>query len=217
VEILLIDDEPELREALADTIKAGGHSVTEIADGHEAIRLVGDRAFDVVLSDVRLPGIDGLTLLRTVRKDAPLTDFILMTAFADVGEAVAALKEGASDYLTKPFDVDELLARLRALLRRHVDRATELEVPGGRLLIESRCVVLTGGDEVTLSEREAELLTLLARRPRQVFDRSDLRELVFDEAGDDGVVDTYIHYLRRKLGRGVVRTVRGIGYQLGAP
>jgi DNA-binding NtrC family response regulator len=109
VDILLIDDEPELRQALSDVLKDAGHAITEVSDGQAAAALLTDSTFDVILSDVRLPGIDGLALLRLARKEAPLTDFILMTAFAEVGEAVAALKEGASDYLTKPIDVDELL------------------------------------------------------------------------------------------------------------
>jgi two-component system response regulator AtoC len=113
VEILLIDDEPELRQALAEAMTDAGYAVTEAGDGLEAAKIMGDKSFDLVLCDVRLPGIDGLALLRTVRKEAPLTDFILMTAYAEVGEAVAALKEGASDYLTKPFELDELAHHLK--------------------------------------------------------------------------------------------------------
>ena len=126
---------------------------------------------------------------------------LILSALGLARDRVDGLDAGAEDYLAKPFDVDELLARLRALLRRHVDRAEELPVPGGRLLIQSRTVITAEDRQVGLSEREAELLALLARRPRQVFDRDDLRELVFTDAGEDGVVDTYVHYLRRKLGR----------------
>ena len=114
MDILLIDDEPDVRHALRDVLVEAGHFVVEASDGAKASALLPETVFDVILSDVRLPGVDGLTLLRTVRRDAPLTDFILMTAFADVGQAVAALKEGASDYLIKPFDIDELL--------HHIDR-----------------------------------------------------------------------------------------------
>ena len=109
MDILLIDDEPELRQALAEVLKDAGHAITEVGDGQAAAALISTTSFDVILSDVRLPGVDGLKLLRLARKESPLTDFILMTAFAEVDEAVAALKEGASDYLTKPFDIEELL------------------------------------------------------------------------------------------------------------
>jgi two-component system response regulator QseB len=215
--VLVVEDDPQLSRMLEQLLTLEGYRVEAARDGQRGLHLGLSRSFDVILLDRGLPAVDGLDLLARLRSRGIVTPVLILSALGQPRDRVDGLDAGAEDYLTKPFDVDELLARLRALLRRHVDRATELEVPGGRLLIESRCVVLTGGDEVTLSEREAELLTLLARRPRQVFDRSDLRELVFDEAGDDGVVDTYIHYLRRKLGRGVVRTVRGIGYQLGAP
>jgi DNA-binding NtrC family response regulator len=128
MDILLIDDEPELREALADKLRESGHAVTEAGDGSVAAALLDDHVFDVVMSDVRLPGTDGLTLFRKVRQSAPLTDFILMTAFADTGEAVAALKEGASDYLTKPFDIDELMHHIQRIdntrsMRRELSQA----------------------------------------------------------------------------------------------
>jgi two-component system response regulator AtoC len=109
MEILLIDDQPELRQTLAEVLTDAGHVITEVEDGLLASTLLSEREFDVILSDVNLPGMDGLSLLRIARKEAPLSDFILMTAFGDVGDAVAALKDGASDYLTKPFDLDELL------------------------------------------------------------------------------------------------------------
>jgi two-component system response regulator AtoC len=166
VDILLIDDEPELREALADATRDAGHVVTEVGDGTAAAKLLSEKSFDLVLSDVRLPGVDGLTLLRLVRKDAPLTDFILMTAFADVGEAVAALKEGASDYLTKPFDVDELLHHLARIdgtrsMRRELTearRALSGRITSNRLVgnsaqmtkIQSRIEMIAPSDAATL-------------------------------------------------------------------
>jgi DNA-binding NtrC family response regulator len=109
VDILIIEDEVEIREALADILRPAGHAIVEAGDGERATALLAERAFDVILSDVRLPGQDGLELLRFARKVAPLTDFILMTAYGEVAQAVGALKDGASDYLTKPIDNDELL------------------------------------------------------------------------------------------------------------
>jgi two-component system response regulator AtoC len=166
VEILLIDDEPELRQSLAEAMKDGGYTVTEAGDGHEATKLIGERSFDLILCDVRLPGLDGLSLLRTVRKEAPLTDFILMTAFAEVGEAVAALKEGASDYLTKPFEMDELTHHLKRVestrsMRRELTearRALSGRASNNRLVgnsaamtkIQSRIDMIAPSDAATL-------------------------------------------------------------------
>jgi two-component system response regulator QseB len=183
---------------------------------HRGLHLGLSGGFDAIILDRGLPAVDGLDLLGRLRSRGVATPVLILSALGLARDRVDGLDAGAEDYLAKPFDVEELLARLRALLRRHVDRAEELPVPGGRLLIQSRTVI-TAEDHrhVGLSEREAELLALLARRPRQVFDRDDLRDLVFTDAGEDGVVDTYVHYLRRKLGRGIVRTVRGVGYQLG--
>jgi len=113
LDILLIDDEPDLRELLEEELRDAGHKVQTATDGEEGLNELQRRIFDVVICDVRLPKVDGLTLLRRVRKDTPSTDVILMTAYADVSQAVSALKEGAYDYLTKPFDVDELLVQLR--------------------------------------------------------------------------------------------------------
>ena len=113
LDILLIDDEADLRELLDEELREAGHKVQTAADGEEGMNELQRRVFDVVICDVRLPKLDGLTLLRRVRKEAPSTDVILMTAYADVSQAVSALKEGAYDYLTKPFDVDELLVQLR--------------------------------------------------------------------------------------------------------
>ena len=141
---------------------------------------------------------------------------MVLSARGSTQDRVDGLDAGAEDYLGKPFEVAELLARLRALLRRHGDRAAALPVPGGRLVPDERRVVRPDGTDVELSERETALLRVLAARPTQVFSRADLLTRVFDEAESDGAVDTYVHYLRRKLGRGVVRTVRGLGYRLGS-
>jgi two-component system response regulator QseB len=141
----------------------------------------------------------------------------VLSALAQPGDRVAGLDAGAEDYLGKPFDVDELLARLRALLRRADDPRTSARVPGGTLGVENRSVRLARGEEIPLSPREGMLLSLLARNPHRTFSRRELVAGVFEGAEEEGVVDTYVHYLRRKLGRGVVMTVRGLGYRLGSP
>ena len=145
------------------------------------------------------------------------TPVLVLSALANPGDRVQGLDAGAEDYLGKPFDIEELLARVRALVRRHADRVDQLEVPGGRLEVGRRVVRDDRGAETDLSGRETALLDVLARNPRQVFTRQDLLGLAFPGAEEPGVVDTYVHYLRRKLGRNVVETVHGLGYRLGSP
>jgi two-component system response regulator QseB len=143
------------------------------------------------------------------------TPALVLTALGTVADRVAGLDSGAEDYLVKPFDVDELLARVRALLRRHRDGTRTLPLGSGELDLELRRVRLPDGDEVELSPSEFALLRALAERPSDVRTRDGLRLSVFPEAASPAVIDTYVHYLRRKLGRGVVRTVRGVGYRAG--
>jgi two-component system response regulator QseB len=150
-----------------------------------------------------------------LRARGVVTPVLVLSALGLARDRVEGLDAGAEDYLAKPFDIDELLARIRALLRRHGDLVDDLPVPEGRLVVSSRMVLTDAGETQYLSERECALLAVLARRPRRVFSRSELVSEVFPDADDDGVVDTYVHYVRRKLSRHVIRTVRGLGYQLG--
>jgi two-component system response regulator QseB len=148
------------------------------------------------------------------------TPALILSALGNPADRVEGLDRGAEDYLAKPFDIDELLARLRVLRRRVSTTVPVLFIPGGSLNVESRTVTLDGQGPVSLSEREGDLLERLARRPQQIYTREDLLTEVFADAGDSGVVDIYVHYiyvhyLRKKLGRTVVATVRGVGYQLG--
>jgi two-component system response regulator QseB len=213
--LLLVEDDPDLAAMLCDILGEEGYAVEVAPDGQRGLHLGLTRTFELFLLDRGLPAIEGLDLLSRLRRAGRETPTLVLSALGNPRDRVEGLDAGAEDYLGKPFDVDELLARLRALLRRHTDRADALVVPRGRLTVQSRTVELEDGSSVTLSEREAALLTLLARHPRQVFSRADLLDGVFESAEDEGVVDTYVHYLRRKLGRGVVDTVRGLGYRIG--
>jgi DNA-binding NtrC family response regulator len=191
--ILLVDDDPELRQSLAEVLNDAGHAITEAADGRAATAHLATTTFDVVLSDVQLPGVDGLTLLRTVRKEAPLTDFILMTAHASLGDAIAALKVGASDYLTKPFELDELLHQIARIdsarsTRRELTearRALSLRPPVNRIIgrsaqmmkIQTRIEMIAQSDAATLitgesgtgKELVAQLLHERSRRAGKPF------------------------------------------------
>jgi two-component system response regulator QseB len=213
--VLLVEDDPELAAMLGELLTSEGYVVDAAADGQRGLHLGLTREYDVLLLDRGLPAIEGLDLLTRLRGRGRTTPTLVLSALGNPGDRVAGLDAGAEDYLGKPFDIDELLARLRALLRRHQDTALRLAVPGGAVDAATRSVHLDDGTEVALSEREAMLLTVLARHPRRVFARTELVDSVFEDAEEQGVVDTYVHYLRRKLGRRVVETVRGLGYRLG--
>ena len=213
--VLVVEDDRRLASMLSELLAAEGYEVVLAHDGQRALHegLTGE--FDVMLFDRGLPVMDGLDVLGRLRASGILTPTLVLSALGNPADRVEGLDRGAEDYLAKPFDVDELLARLRVLRRRLVSTAAVLRVPGGRLDVERREVTMDSGSVVALSEREADLLELLARRPQQIFTRDDLLAAVFADADETGVVDTYVHYVRKKLGRGCIVTVRGIGYGIG--
>lgn len=213
--MLLVEDDPQLLTMLRILLTEEGYDVDTAADGQRGLHLGLTRDYDVVVLDRGLPAIEGLDLLARLRGKGVVTPTLVLSAQGNPADRVAGLDAGAEDYVGKPFDVDELLARLRALRRRHLDVARSLPLPGGRLELDTRNVLPDNGNPVRLSERECALLATLAARPGHVFSRSQLLGLVFGEAESEVVVDTYVHYLRRKLGRRIVDTVRGRGYQLG--
>lgn len=215
--VLVVEDDPALAGMLERLLQDEGYVVTCAPDGQRGLHLGLTRAFDLLLVDRGLPAVEGLDLIRRLRDAGVVTPTLVLSASGTSRDRVEGLDSGAEDYLAKPFDVDELLARLRALLRRHQEGARTLALGRGRLHLEARTVTVEGEPDVLLSEREAGLLAVLARRPGQVFSRGDLLVRVFSEAESPGVVDTYVHYCRRKLGRDVIRTVRGLGYRLGSP
>jgi two-component system response regulator QseB len=213
--ILVVEDDAALSTMLGEILESAGYECDLARDGQVGLHLGLSRSYDVVLLDRGLPAIDGLGLLARLRSRGVGTPVLILSALGLPRDRVDGLDAGAEDYLTKPFDVDELLARVRALRRRHQDQARDLAIPGGRLLVDSRTVTRSGEEPQFLSDRECALLEVLARRPHQVYGRDDLLDLVFSDASDVGVVDTYVHYLRRKLGRTVIETVRGLGYRSG--
>jgi len=214
--LLLVEDDPELSELLTETLADEGYLVDQAPDGQRGLHLGLTRPYDVLVIDRLLPALDGLDLLARLRSRAVPARALMLTALGTVADRIAGLDAGADDYLAKPFDLDELSARLRALCRRTPDTADALRIGGGLLDLALRDVVLPDGGRVALSAREFELLRVLADRPHHVHSRAQLRTRVFDEAAAASLVDTYVYYLRRKLGRGVVRTVHGLGYRLGS-
>ncbi|WP_322767651.1 response regulator transcription factor [Frankia sp. Cr1] len=213
--LLLVEDERALAGLLAGVLEASGYDVDLAGDGQRGLHLGLTRRYDVAVLDRGLPVLDGIDLLRALRRRGMAVPVLILTARTAVADRVQGLDAGAEDYLGKPFDLDELLARLRALRRIHLEQADLLPLPGGRRLNVARgSVQLPDGSLLVLSERECDLLAVLATRPGQVFKRDELRRRVFPDA-DPAVVDVYVHYLRRKLGRSIVRTSRAVGYRLG--
>jgi len=214
--LLLVEDDrtlgPLLVEALGDA-----YDVALVRDLHSALHHALTRHPDLLVVDRGLPDGDGVDLVRRLRRAGVAAPVLVLTARGTLADRVDGLDAGAEDYLVKPFELPELLARLRALLRRHGDDATLVAVGRGRLDVESRRVTRDGAAPVDLTDRECAVLAMLARRPTRVFARDEILAEVFDAHDTPNTVDTYVHYLRRKLGRGAVTTVRGIGYRIGTP
>ncbi|MFC0541868.1 response regulator transcription factor [Kutzneria chonburiensis] len=214
--VLLVEDDGELAVMLDRLLTSEGYDVDVARDGHTGLHRALTGRYDIMVIDRGLPGVTGLDLVTRLRRRGAVTPILVLSAMATPRDRVAGLDAGAEDYLSKPFDIDELLARLRALLRRHLQHAETLPLgPDTMLDVASRTVFRGERALEVLSERESDLLALLASRPGVVFTRTQLLELVFADAVTDTTVDTYVYYLRRKLGRKVISTVRGIGYRLG--
>jgi DNA-binding response OmpR family regulator len=214
--LLIVEDDRALSEMLADLFSNEGYLVDVAHDGQQGLHRGLTGSYDAMIVDRGLPVMDGSELVALLRSRGIATPALLLTARGSVADRVEGLDSGAQDYLVKPFEVAELLARVRALLRRPDGRST-LRVGGLCLDRLTRKVSgRTPDSAVDLSEREAALLAVLMSAPRQVFTRGQLLDAVFDGVDSSGAVDTYVHYLRRKLGRDIVRTVHGTGYRLGA-
>jgi two-component system, OmpR family, response regulator MprA len=228
--VLLVDDEPAVREAIRAGLEFEGFQVAMAADGHQAMEQIAKEQPDVVLLDVMMPRMDGLTVLRRLRASDPALPVLLLTARDTVGDRVTGLDLGADDYLTKPFDLDELLARLRSLLRRGalIAQAAAPE-PAQEVLAyaDLRMDMLTrevvrGRRPIELTRTEFNLLEMFMRHPRQVLSREQLLSTIwgFDFGPSSNSLDVYIMYLRRKTEAGdesrLLHTVRGVGYVLRA-
>jgi two-component system response regulator MprA len=203
---------------LERTLGAEGYAVTAVADGGAALAAVERSLPDVIVLDVAMPGLDGLAVTRRVRAKRLPVPILLLTARDAVEDRVAGLDAGADDYVVKPFDVSELTARVRALMRRNYPPGEQLAFADLTLDAESG-TVRRGGRQVDLTRREAELLELMLRNARRVVTRELALEQVWgDVDAGANVVDRYVAYLRRKLGDPpLIHTVRGVGFRLDAP
>ncbi len=224
--ILIVEDEEKIARVLELELTYEGYEVEKALDGLTGFQLFQQGEWDLILLDVMLPGISGIELLRRIRSNDPGTPVIMLTAKDSVEDKVSGLDLGANDYVTKPFQIEELLARIRASLRLH--RKAKVEevqednwlVVGDLKLSEVTYEVMRRETSIELTPREFELLAYLMKHPRQVLNREQLLNSVwgYDYYGDTNVVDVYIRYLRNKIdkpyGTPLIHTVRGVGYVL---
>lgn len=220
--VLMVDDDPDVRTSVARGLRHSGFDVRVAATGREALRLLSSESHDALVLDVQMPELDGVavvTALRALGNDIPIC---VLSARDTVNDRIAGLGAGADDYLTKPFDLGELVARLHALLRRahHSDPTSDSMTVGSLTIDTARRLVFVAGERVDLTKREFDLLAALAENAGVVLSRQRLLELVwgYDFDVDTNVADVFVSYLRRKLERDglprVIHTVRGIGYVL---
>jgi two-component system, OmpR family, response regulator MprA len=219
--ILVVDDEPAVREAIRRALALEGYSVDLAGNGAEALRTIGMAEPDVVVLDVLMPEVDGLAACRRLREEGSRVPVLMLTARAGVGDRVDGLDAGADDYLVKPFALEELLARIRALLRRGgQERGDEPLRFADAVLDPATREVRRGGRLIELTRTEFNLFELFLRNPRQVLTRSLIFERVwgYDFGPTSNALDVYIGYLRRKTEAGgeprLIQTVRGVGYAL---
>jgi len=214
--LLLIEDDPQLG-ALIEQVLAETYRVTRAGDGDTGLALGLSGEFDVMVVDRRLPGRDGVEVVGALRKNRIVAPILMLTALGAVGDRVAGLDAGANDYLVKPFEFDELLARLRALLRTFTGEGAALSIGDWEFYPQNRSIHSPYRGRIQLTDRESDLLRLLAENPLRTFSRRQILGRVFDSEELTGTVDTYVHYLRRKTVPDIVATVRGEGYRLGRP
>ncbi|WP_233551059.1 response regulator transcription factor [Amnibacterium setariae] len=221
-DVLVVEDDPRMRTLLAQSLEGEGHRVETAADGLAGLIALRGRAFDAAAIDIGLPGMSGVELCRHARREGLLVPIVLVTARDGVADRVLGLDSGADDYLVKPFALEELAARLRALLRRSASAGGRVEV--GDLVLDPPAVRATVlGRTVPLSVKEFGVLRALAARAGDAVDRRTLLTEVWGDPDrfDGAIVDQYVSYVRKKLaaaGAGpMVETVRGVGYRLVAP
>ena len=215
--VLIVEDESLLANRLAATLGERGYAVDVAADGERADFLVSTEQYDAVILDLGLPRIDGLTLLERWRAGGIAVPVLVLTARGSWSEKVRGIDGGADDYLTKPFQIEELLARLRALIRRSLGHLTP-ELRSGALVLDPRTSQVTlDGQPVKLTSHELRVLSYLMHHRGRVVSQSELTEHIYAQTfdRDSNTVEVFIARLRRKLGASTIETVRGLGYRIG--
>lgn len=215
--LLLVEDDPMLGETLRDALKDQGYVVDWLTNGKTALAALEDNVTDLMILDLGLPGLNGLTVLESIRKQGSALPVLILTARDSIDDRIAGLDAGADDYLLKPFDLNELFARIRALARRPRAIQTSERLKHGALEVDAdQMLVWHEGNAISLTRREFALLSLFISRPGQVFTRQQLEQALYSWDDDVGsnVLEVHIHHLRKKLGNKTIRTIRGIGYTL---
>jgi two-component system OmpR family response regulator len=218
VRVLVVEDEPKLASLLRQGLRRHGMAVDLAGTGPDAVALATGTAYDVILLDVMLPGFDGYEVCRRLRAQEVWSPTLMLTARDEIDDRVRGLDSGADDYLVKPFSSDELLARMRALVRRGAP-APPTRIRAGEIVLDPATrQVWRADEELSLTAREFALLETLMRRAGEVLSRYELLEHVWDGSYENrsNVIEVYIGYLRDKLGRDLIETVRGAGYRLRA-
>lgn len=219
--ILVAEDHPSLARSIADGLRDEGYAVDLCFDGNEALHLATSNPYDAIVLDIMLPGKDGFVIIQTLRRRDAETPILCLTARDGVADRVKGLDLGADDYLVKPFAWEELLARVRSMVRRGHGQKSPMITVGDLEIDTARKVARRGGKLIELSAREYALLEYLAHRQGQVVSRSDIWEHLYDQHDENtsNVVDVYIGYLRNKIDRDfptkLIHTRRGQGYLLG--
>jgi two-component system response regulator QseB len=215
--LLLIEDDELLASGLLVALRRAHYSVEHVRDGNSAVAALRDNVFDVAVLDLGLPGIDGTEVLRQVRAAGNGLPVLILSARDAMRDRVLGLDLGADDYLVKPFELDELLARLRVITRRHGGRPVNRIEQGALVLDLDSLRASWHGEPVELQRLEFMLLKQLADNPLRVFSRAQLEESLYGwgEGAESNTIDVHVHHLRRKLAPAVVKTIRGVGYRLG--
>lgn len=217
--ILLVEDQKDMRELLAKRLRRE-HSVDACADGETALDYLAVYPYDIVLLDIMLPRLDGISVLKRMRSMGITSPTILLTARSSVEDRVAGLDCGADDYLVKPFSYEELMARIRVLMRRNTGHLTSVITVGDLTMDTVSHTVSRAGEPITLTKKEYMLLEYMMHHPNVLLTRAQLEECAWDSSfeGGSNIVDVYIRYLRRKVDCGherqMIQTVRGQGYRL---
>lgn len=217
--ILVVEDEPTLQRQLKSALEAGGYAVDAASDGEDGHFLGSTESYDAIVLDLGLPKMDGLKVLEAWRREGRTMPVLVLTARDSWSDKVAGLDAGADDYLAKPFQIEELQARLRALIRRTSGHASS-EIEVGPMVLDTRSSRVTvNGDVVRLTAQEYKLLAYLVHHKGKVISRTELTEHIYDQDfdRDSNTIEVFVTRIRKKLGADLIRTVRGLGYCLEEP
>jgi len=217
--LLIVEDEPTLGQQLRNALEGAGYAVDLATDGEEGLYLGSNEQYDAIILDLGLPEIDGLTVLDRWRKEGKTTPVLVLTARDSWSDKVAGLDAGADDYVAKPFQTEELIARLRALIRRASGNASA-ELIAGDIRLDTRSGKVTkAGEPVKLTAQEYKLLSYLLHHKGKVVSRTELIEHIYDQDfdRDSNTIEVFVTRIRKKLGADVITTIRGLGYSLDEP